>query len=370
VEFQLHGSPQTLEGVVAICIGCGARLAEPGEFTRRAFVNGKLDLIQVEAVAELINAQSEAEAKAARRRLDGQLSADLERLREGTIDVLAELEADIDFPDENLPIEARPTLLNKIKENQLLGQKLRASYDANRRLQTGFFVSLVGRPNVGKSSLFNALLRFDRAIVTSAPGTTRDTLREELILDGRRVRLVDTAGIRNETSDPIERLGMDRTEEEIQRADLVCMILAADEGLTKADELMLERLSKGSLWTIWNKIDAAPPPTPHLCSAKTFSLSATRGDGVDAFRSALGSAALQATEEGCGGISNDRQRDLLDQYLCSIDRGWEATKERVSPEFVAFEFRQAYRALSKILGKGEDVEDILDEIFTRFCVGK
>ena len=232
VEIQVHGSPVTLQKIVSLCTIQNVRLAQPGEFTKRAFLHGKIDLVQAEAVAELIEAQSEAEASAARKRLEGKLSNKLLQLREDTVALLAEVEADVDFPEEDLPVTQQAHYTKKIKEIQALASSLRKSYEANQKLHDGFTVTLAGRPNVGKSSLFNMLLQNERAIVTPIEGTTRDILREEIILDGRRVRLIDTAGLRPSSSDAVERIGIERASEALKKTDLTCLVIDASEGLT------------------------------------------------------------------------------------------------------------------------------------------
>lgn len=371
VEIQVHGSPVILGEIVSLCLSLGARLAAPGEFTKRAFLNGRMDLIQAEAVAELIRAESEAEAESARRRLDGKLSEALLKLREETVSLLAECEADIDFPDEALPIGKRPTTIKKIKQIQELALVLRKTYGANRRLQGGFRVAIMGRPNVGKSSLFNALLQVERAIVTQIPGTTRDVLREELILGGRRIRLIDTAGLRVSTQDPVEKIGIERAGIEAANADVICLLGAADEGFTAEDKQFVEKLPKKKLWWVWNKVDQKNPGIIEIGVKTRLMVSALRGDGVPELREALGSAAAERSEVSSeGGIANDRQKELLDAFIRSFEKAEAEWRRGASPEFVAFELRAAHRALSRLVGKDEGNEDILNEIFSRFCIGK
>jgi len=371
VELHGHGSPVALQRMVAVCISTGARLAEPGEFTKRAFLHGKIDLVQTEAVAEFIAAQSEAELAAARRRLDGKLSSRLHRLREETISILAECEADIDFPEEGLSLVTRPRLLNKFEEIQQVGKEIRATYESNQHLQTGFQVVLIGRPNVGKSSLFNALLSMDRAIVTEVAGTTRDILREEILLNGRRVRIVDTAGLRESTQDAIERIGMDRTTQEMKKADVVCLVCDSTAGFGLEDQRILDQWPDKEIWLVWNKVDLEMPSAPPILRQRSFMVSALRGDGVAELQNAIGRRVVELTT-ACsdGGISNDRQRILMDHYLKALDQAEAEGRKGGSAELVAFELRQAHRALSRIVGKDESVEDILSEIFSRFCIGK
>lgn len=371
VELQTHGSPVSLDRVVSVANKLGARLAEPGEFTKRAFLNGRIDLVQAEAVAELINAESEAETKSATLRLEGKLSKELSALREETLSLLAECEASVDFPEEEISTEGRETTHRNILKIQQLATILRSTYEANRKLQTGFNVILMGRPNVGKSTLFNQLLQTDRAIVTEIPGTTRDILREELVLSGRRVRLIDTAGLHAQTKDVVETFGMEKAKAEKEKADIICLIGDATEGITEADRQILRDLPGHKVFWVWNKVDQQKPPKEKQENQKEFSLSALSGDGVEELRTALGNAAAEETTLSAdGGISNDRQRELLDGFLDAMKNGELEWKKGASPEFAAFEFRQAHRLLSRLTGKDESVEEILEEIFSRFCIGK
>ncbi len=372
VEFQLHGSGVVLSRVVEICHKEGARMAAPGEFTRRAYCAGRIDLVQAEAVAELIHAASEAEAEAARRRLSGNLSTSLQKLAETVKEVLAEVEAAIDFPEEGLEGPEQAQISEKLEYIQLVTNNLQGSYRANQRLTEGYRVVLAGRPNVGKSSLFNNLLEMERAIVTEQPGTTRDSLREELVLGGRRVRLVDTAGLREESDDPVERLGVERTGGELKEADLVWLVLSSPEGLTKEDQRRLAGWKEENVWLVWNKIDLRSPPPEKVGAHKTFAVSAQTGEGVGELRKQLtGQVKEETTAEGDGGIGNQRQKELLEHFAESVNRGVSTWKDGRSAEFVAFEWREAYRHVSALLGRGGDVvEEILDEIFSRFCIGK
>jgi tRNA modification GTPase len=211
----------------------------------------------------------------------------------------------------------------------------------------------------------------DRAIVTPVPGTTRDILREELILAGRRVRLVDTAGLRSGAKEPVEKMGIDRAEAEASRVDVICLIGAADEGLTAEDRRFLEYLPKEKIWWVWNKIDRTPTGGPTSILEPSFRVSALRGDGVRELREAFGVAAADRSQIASdGGIANDRQKELLDLFIASIEKGKAEWRQGTSPEFVAFELRAAHRALSRLVGKDEGIEDILNEIFSRFCIGK
>ncbi len=370
VEIHGHGSPVTLQQIVFACVSQGARLAEPGEFTKRAFLNGRIDLIQAEAVAELIRAESEAEARAAKLRLEGKLSETVRRLREETRSLLVDCEAAVDFPEEGTAVP-RPALLEKISSLLAAARDLRSSYAANQRLTSGFSVALLGRPNVGKSSLFNALLKTDRAIVTPTPGTTRDALREELVLSGVRARLIDTAGFHDSPKDDVERIGIRKAEEAQKQADLHLFICDASEGLTRQEAAWLTQYKDIGPWLVWNKTDLRRPASEPAPLPRLFWVSALRGDGVSSLREAIGAEAARACQVGRdGGVSNDRQRELLDEFLDALSRADGELQADASPEFAAFELQRAYRGISRLLGEDEGMEEVLSEIFSRFCIGK
>ncbi len=368
VEFYGHGSPVVLDSIVSRCLKEGARLARGGEFTQRAFLNGKLDLVQAEAVAELIEANSSLEATAARRRLQGGLSSQMEKLRTLLVGLLAEIEAEIDFSDENLDLISETQKKEKIKQIQLLIRDSQASYDVSQRLSSGFRIVLVGRPNVGKSSLFNRLLESDRAIVTSVPGTTRDVLREEIQILGRSVRLIDTAGIREESQDPIEGVGVARSRQEAAEADLTLLILDAHEGTRPEDQQIEAALQGREFLRVWNKADLAEAGSPK--GEATF-VSAKTGSGLSELKQELAKRVTQAMpEESCGGVSNSRHIECLAKAQEAIQRAEKRISEQASSEFVAFELQEALRRVTEILGSKESSEAVLDEVFSRFCIGK
>ncbi|MCB0307727.1 MAG: tRNA uridine-5-carboxymethylaminomethyl(34) synthesis GTPase MnmE [Bdellovibrionales bacterium] len=372
VEIHGHGNPILLNKILTLVIDEGARLARAGEFSQRAFLSGRIDLVQAEAICELIHSESLEEAKAAKQRLSGALSASLESLYALVLDVLAECEADIDFPDENLPIEQRGPLLKKIKDISTRASELLNSYESNQELHDGMKVVLFGAPNVGKSSLFNRLLSEDRAIVTSIAGTTRDLLREELNLGGRRVRLFDTAGLHEGVKDIVEREGMERSIGVIDAADIVCLILSSEEKLGEMERSWLQKLSSDKLWVVWNKIDLKEPKIEEVLEGrKCFLVSALNGNGIGALREALtNEATRRLTYHQSGGISNERQRQLLLKFKSAFDQGYAAMHDGQFSEFVSFEFRQGLGFIGEILGKADPQEDILDQIFSKFCIGK
>jgi tRNA modification GTPase len=372
VELQLHGNPYLLSNVVELCLKQGARLAQPGEFTKRAYLNGKMDLLQAEAVSELIHSQSVMEARQSRMRLDGKLSSHLEQLRDEVIDVLAEIEANIDFPDEDIDPKSQMTMLSKIENMSLTATAMLATYAQNQKISSGFRIVLVGKPNVGKSSLFNAILQNDRAIVNPQAGTTRDVLSEEIILDGYRVKFFDTAGLRSETKDEIEKEGIARSSHEISKADLVLWMGSADDTHNENELAPLQSVERERCWLVWNKIDLKIPTQNFDGKFQhTFHVSATAGVGIDdlLWKIKHQLKTIQSEDFG-GGISNDRQKELIEQLIECFSRSIHMIKNHQPPELTAVEFRQSYHVLNRMLGKEEDMEAVYDRIFSKFCVGK
>ena len=367
LELQGHGSPVALGAVLAACVDAGARLAEPGEFTRRAFLNGKLDLAQAEAVADLIEAATAEAARGALRSLTGEFSAAIETLVRQLIDLRALTEAMIDFPDEEVDALHREDLQQLLEGiRQELSKVLKGSRQGSM-LRSGLHVVLAGRPNVGKSSLLNRLAGEDRAIVTPVPGTTRDTLRETISIEGVPLNIVDTAGLRAAT-DEVERLGVERTWRELGRADLVVMMIDAVSGLTPDDRAILARLPEDAKRIlVWNKIDVAgiAPGRPDGRSQDVF-VSAKTGAGIDALRAALlESAGWDRSGESLF-VARERHLRALAE---ASDRLEAAAGQGERWELRAEELRLAQRALSSITGEFS-ADDLLGEIFSRFCIGK
>jgi tRNA modification GTPase len=373
VELQLHGSPYVLSKVVGLCQTHGARLAQPGEFTQRAFLLGKMDLLQAEAVSELIHAQSEEEARRSRMRLDGKLSDHVEQLRASVIDVLAQLEADVDFPEEVLPIEQQTVTLQKIKTIEEKALALLETYQANAQVRDGVRIALMGAPNVGKSSFFNQVLGQDRAIVTDQAGTTRDVLREEVHRLGRRIHFIDTAGLRENTEDLIEKEGMTRARHEVLQADKVCLLVSHGEPSTPYMQELFEQVPVERRWIIATKADLTPMDEKAIKwpRERFFSVSNSTGKGFSEFWTALDDylEAMPMQAWG-GGISNDRQKERLLQVVEACKQAHRALSNQTSPDLVAFECRQIYRAVSEMLGLEADFEDVFDQIFSTFCIGK
>lgn len=368
LELQGHGGPVVMHMLLRRCLELGARVAEPGEFTRRAYLNDKLDLAQAEAVADLIDAASEKAARAAVRSLQGEFSEAVHALERDLIELRMLVEATLDFPEEEIDAVDRVHARERVQQLRENLEKLLARARQGARLRSGLHVVLAGQPNVGKSSLLNRLAGEERAIVTPIPGTTRDALRESIEIDGVPLSVVDTAGLR-ETSDEIEKIGIERTWREIEQADALLLVVDARKGVTAEDEAILGRMPvRLKRIVVHNKIDIAElePGTKKTDEGVTVFLSAKRGDGIEDLRRALlAVAGLDAQEED---VFIARER-----HVAALRRAGEHLAEALEPkhhvELTAEELRLAHNALGTITGEFS-ADDLLGEIFSRFCIGK
>ena len=370
-EIGGHGGVHVTNRVLEALLQAGARGAEPGEFSKRAFLNGKLDLTQAEAVMDVIQARTDLALRVAAEQLDGRLGREALALREALLAVLAHLEAYIDFPEEGIEPETGAAFLQRVDGVLVQVDGLLATAEQGRMLREGVRVVLCGKPNAGKSSLLNALLGYERAIVNAAPGTTRDSLEETLNLRGIPVVLTDTAGLRESTADEVERAGMERTRRLLERADLV--LLLAD-GSAPPDEKFLELHrgeAQGRTLLVLTKVDLPPNPGWKTLEGETTSLSAATGAGLEKLRLRMHQAILQ----GAGNLAetrlaiNARHRACLAHARESLAAGREALAEGLSPEYVAVDLRAAMQHIGDIAGHA-DTEELLGEIFGTFCIGK
>ena len=371
VEISCHGSPAVVRSIVDTTLELGAVLAGPGEFTLRAVSNGKINLAQAEAIRDLIAAQTEAAVKQASRQLNGELSVAITPFKEKLIEVIVLLESALEFVEDDLPA----TRVDEIEEQlATVGAgvgKLSQSYSAGRLLQEGIKVAITGRPNVGKSSLFNSLVQRERAIVTDIPGTTRDTLTEAIDLDGIPVILTDTAGLR-ETSDGIETLGIERTHRAMSDSDLVLVVLDGSAEVGPPDDDLLEQTSSGRRLVVMNKSDLPTFKTSPCCTKElhTINVSAKTGEGLSALRSAiLETVSSNGIDDGSLLITNARHYDLLRSTEREIEIARAALRDRHSEEVILVPLHNALRMLGQITGE-TTTEDILSEIFSTFCIGK
>jgi tRNA modification GTPase len=360
LELQGHGGVVVLQEVLGAVLDAGARLAEPGEFTRRAFLNGKLDLAQAEAVADLIDAASREAARSALRSLRGEFSAAIGALADQLTELRALTEAMLDFPEEQVDSLHRSDAGERLSRLRAALEELLARSRQGSLLRGGVHVVLAGRPNVGKSSLLNRLTGEERAIVTALPGTTRDALREAIQIEGVPIVVVDTAGLR-ESGDEVERLGMERTRSEMERADVVLVVLEAGKLEAPAEPLP----AAGARITVVNKIDLVPG-TPAGRHGEALHVSAKSGAGLDALRQALLEAAGWSARGETVFLARERHLRALGEARAHLQA---AAAQDAQWEFFAEELRVAQEALGTITGR-VSADDLLGEIFARFCIGK
>lgn len=373
VEFHCHGGIMAVQQVLQLCLGQGARLAQPGEFTLRAFLNGRLDLTQAESVADLVAAQSPPAAQAALAGVQGKLAQPIQALRRECLDLLAEIEARIDFEDDLPPLDTE-TVTQQLQD---LWRRVRGILDTAHQgqlLRTGLKVAIVGRPNVGKSSLLNAWSRSDRAIVTELPGTTRDVVESHLVVGGIPVEVLDTAGIR-EANDPVEKLGVARSRSAAQAADLVLLTVDAHAGWTEADQQLYHTIKHRPLILVINKTDLAPPGAtvaalPDLKVPQVYT-AAAHHQGIAALEAAIlhQVQAQSLVASNLEATVNQRQSAALTRAHTALGQVQQTIAEQLPLDFWTIDLRMAIHALGEVTG--DDItESMLDEIFSRFCIGK
>ena len=371
VEFHCHGGMIAVQQVLQACLVVGARLAQPGEFTLRAFLKGRLDLTQAESVADLVGARSPQAAQTALAGIQGKLADPIRQLRQRCLDVLAEIEARIDFEDDLPPLD-EASVQTELAVIEMEISQLLATADQGELLRTGLKVAIVGRPNVGKSSLLNAWSRSDRAIVTELPGTTRDVVESQLVVGGIPIQVLDTAGIR-ETQDPVEQLGVTRSHTAAQVADLIVFTIDAQVGWTSADQALYETIRDRPLILVINKVDLAPAVAVDYPAALTQVVTtvAAQHQGIEQLEQAILTVA-QTSGFQIANLEvaiNQRQAATLTQVQTSLRHVVGAIAEQLPLDFWTIDLRGAIRALGEITG--DDVtESVLDRIFSRFCIGK
>ncbi len=370
VEIHCHGGSLITRRVLEAVLVAGCRAALPGEFTFRAFINGKMDLAQAEAVQELICAKNERALDAAEQQLKGNLSRSVLQFQKALTQTAAILEAWVDFPEEGLEFASMEEICADLDRVCQSMEKLADTFHNGKILHDGLSLCLVGCPNVGKSSLMNALLDKDRAIVSPIPGTTRDVLDDHLRLNGLHLKVSDTAGIR-ETNEGIEQEGIRRSKQAMQQADLVLLVLDAHRGLTAEDHQLLSMVPSAKTIAAWNKIDLPHAPLPLLNFPFTVMLSAKQREGLEELHQAIDQLIWQkgppSKEEVL--ITNIRHKEALIAAAAAVRCVQEGLKQSVSPEFLTIEIRQALHELGKVVGTNI-TEDILSAIFSKFCIGK
>ena len=367
VEIHCHGGSLVTRRVLQTILEAGARAALPGEFTFKAYMNGKLDLAQAEAVQELIAAKNDLALHAAENQLHGALSKQIESFQKEFVDIAAILEAWVDFPEEGLEFASFEEVIASLESTRKKMERLSQTFHEGKIVHEGLTMCLSGAPNVGKSSLMNALLGKERAIVTAVPGTTRDLLEADLRIGGLHFRLVDTAGIRA-TEEIVEQEGIRRSHQALQQADLILLVLDATRGVQETDQELLKIAPPQKTLVIWNKVDL---PSEYQKPESSLEVSAKQGLGLDELREAIDQKIWRSgppsKEEVV--ITNSRHHQALNQSIESIQLVIEGLQNKVSAEFVAADMHRALLELGTIIGT-DISEDILSAIFSKFCVGK
>ena len=372
VEISAHGSPVVLRHILELALARGARLAEPGEFTMRAFLNGRLDLAQAEAVRDLIESQTLYQAKVAAQQLEGALSRRLQPIKHKLVELIALLEAGIDFAEDDISVLPSEQVQARIAGVRTPLQELAGSFAYGKMVHEGLTLAIVGRPNVGKSSLFNRLVERERAIVTATPGTTRDLVSETVALQGIPVKLVDTAGIRR-ALDEAESIGIRKSMEALADADLVLVVLDGSQDATVEDEELLQQVSGRCAIAVANKEDLSDGrrPADKLGSLPVVRTSALTGAGIPELRAEVlrQVGGERGTQMESGFLTNARHRGLVENALQALDAASEAVKQKVPHEMLLLDLYNALRPLDEITG-ATTTDDILGLVFSTFCIGK
>jgi tRNA modification GTPase len=371
VEIAAHGSPVVLRHVVESAVARGARLAEPGEFTMRAFLNGRIDLTQAEAVRDLIDSQTLYQARVAAQQLEGALSKRVAPIKQKLVELIALMEAGVDFAEDDVPVLASDIILKRISDVQSGLAELERSFAYGKLVHEGLTLAIVGRPNVGKSSLFNRLVERERAIVTSTPGTTRDLVSETVAIGGIPVKLVDTAGIRK-ALDEAESIGIRKSLEALADADLVLVVLDASAPLYSEDRELLQQIESRTAVVVMNKIDLCNADLPvRINSSSQICTSTLTGTGIVELRNEIlrHIAGENAAAPEAGFLTNMRHASLVTQAISSLSTATASACAKVPHEMILLDLYGALRQLDELTG-ATTADDILNLIFGSFCIGK
>ncbi len=375
VEINCHGGLVAQKRILALVLDNGARLAEPGEFTKRAFLNGRIDLSQAEAVIDIIRAKTDRALAVANRRLTGEFSEKISKIRSNLLNVIAHIEANIDFPEDDIP-EAEPEYISQeINDALKMVEDLLRSAGSGRILREGLSTLILGNTNVGKSSLLNALLQEERAIVTDIPGTTRDIIEEYINIHGIPIKIIDTAGIR-QTTDEVEKIGINRAMKHLQEAELVLLMIDVSRKLTDDDKRLIELVGDKTTITVINKVDLPVAVDEYeieklVPEAKIVKVSALKQEGIDELKTVIYDTITEKMgfiDEGLI-VASERQRRILEESREFLESALCAMAEGVPIEMVEIDIRDAWEKLGEITGDKVS-EDIINTIFQKFCIGK
>ena len=374
-EINSHGGNIVVKKILELCLKNGADLAEPGEFTKRAFLNGRIDLLQAESVIDVINAKSEREAKTGIKQLEGFLSKEIAEIKQEIMDVMVNIEVAIDYPEYDVDEVTNKQISDMLDSVQRKLEKLEKSFDNGKMIKEGIKTVIVGRPNAGKSSLLNAILKEDRAIVTQYEGTTRDTIEEFVTVNGIPLKLVDTAGIRD-AKDEVEKIGIEKSREMTKEADLVIAIFDASEELTKEDLEILDLIKDKKTIIILNKNDLNQKIDEHdqrliNVSSSIIKISALNKTGIEDIYNEI-SKLFELNEINLDQevvITNIRHKNLIDKAIESVKKARKTMEEEMPLDIIAIFIKDILEDLGNITGEVVS-EDIIDEIFSKFCLGK
>ncbi len=375
VEINCHGGIIATTKTMELCVENGARIADPGEFTKRAFLNGRIDLSQAEAVIDLVRSRTEQSLKLAAKNLQGNIKEEIKRIRRNLLDIRVQLEASVDFIEEDLEVTPYQEIIEEVKKMRVELDELIINEKKGEIIKNGVKIAIIGKPNVGKSSLLNLLSRKDKAIVTPIPGTTRDAVEEILYVEGIPLILIDTAGIRK-TRSAIEKIGVDKSLKHIDEAELILLVLDGNRKLEQMDLQIINKIKEKNIICCINKIDLeqkleVEKVKKYFNGKYITKISALKGKGIKELENKIKSAILNGgdivLEEKI--IINSRHKKILQEVKKSLDRAEEALKDKMSEEFPSYDLKTAFELLGEIIGETAR-EDILDKIFSQFCIGK
>lgn len=371
-EINSHGSTIVMKQILDLCIENGAKLAEPGEFTKRAFLNGRMDLSQAEAVIDILNAKTEKESKASMHQLEGYLSNDLKKIKEKLLEIMATIEVGIDYPEYEIEEVMNLDLENRLKQILKEFQILEKSFDKGKILRDGIKVAIIGRPNAGKSSLLNCMLREERAIVTEIEGTTRDTIEEYINIEGVPFKIIDTAGIRK-AKDEVEKIGIEKAKEMAEEADLIIAILDSSRPIETEDKEILEMIKGKKAIIVLNKVDILKKEKPSIPDKehKIIAISTKEKIGIEELYlemiNLFSLNQIQVQDEAL--ITNVRHKNAITEARKAIEKALETIQKGLPIDLIAIPVKEALEAIGEITGENAS-EAIIEEIFARFCLGK
>ncbi len=374
-EINSHGGIVIVRKILDLCLKNGAEMAEPGEFTKRAFLNGRIDLLQAESVIEIIDAKSEKEAKAGIKQLEGRLSQEIKQIKQEIMDVMVNLEVSIDYPEYDVEEVTKEELNNMLNSIEKKLKTLKKSFDEGKLIKEGIKTAIIGKPNAGKSSLLNAILKENRAIVTEYEGTTRDTIEEFITINGIPLKLIDTAGIRN-AKDEVEKIGIEKSREIAQNADLIIAIFDSNSKLTEEDKEILNIIKDKKSIVLLNKSDLEPIITeenPEFSEIKNkiIKISALTGEGIESVKEKITNLfnlkEIELDNEVV--ITNLRHKNLIDKAIQNVQEAKNTMNAQMPIDIISINIKNILENLNTITGE-EVSEEIINEIFAKFCLGK